>query len=156
MLKVYSSGVHDILREGGCMRVAVVGSRNLCVDISAYMPEDVTEIVSGGARGIDTVAGRWADQRNIPKVIFKPDYERYGRSAPIKRNKLIVEAVELVIAIWDGKSRGTLCQAAGETGKNLSYRATRAMRKVLQSLRNRALMYPTKKERRGTFYAHAV
>ncbi|MEA4969294.1 MAG: SLOG family protein [Candidatus Pelethousia sp.] len=89
------------------MRVAIVGSRNLMVDIAKYIPANTTEIVSGGARGVDTLAEHWADQNNIPKVIFKPDYKRHGRAAPIKRNVLIVEAADLVVAIWDGESRGT-------------------------------------------------
>ena len=89
------------------MRVAIVGSRDLSVDIEKYIPENTTEIVSGGARGIDTLAERWADQHNIPKLILKPDYDNYGRSAPIRRNKTIVSAADMVVAIWDGKSRGT-------------------------------------------------
>jgi len=89
------------------MRVAIVGSRDLSVDIEKYIPENTTEIVSGGARGIDTLAERWADQHNIPKVILKPDYDKYGRSAPIRRNETIVSAADLVVAVWDGKSRGT-------------------------------------------------
>lgn len=89
------------------MRVAIVGSRDLSVDIEKYIPENTTEIVSGGARGIDTLAERWADQHNIPKLILKPDYDKYGRSAPIRRNEIIVSAADLVVAVWDGKSRGT-------------------------------------------------
>ncbi len=89
------------------MRVAIVGSRDLSVDIEKYIPENTTEIVSGGARGIDTLAERWADQHNIPKLILKPDYDKYGRSAPIRRNETIVSASEFVVAIWNGKSRGT-------------------------------------------------
>lgn len=89
------------------MKVAIVGSRDLSVDIEKYIPENTTEIVSGGARGIDTLAERWADQHNIPKLILKPDYDKYGRSAPIRRNETIVSAADMVVAIWDGKSRGT-------------------------------------------------
>ena len=89
------------------MRVAIVGSRSLSVNIEKYIPEIITEIVPGGAKGIDTLAGRWADQRNIPTLILKPDYNTYGRVAPIRRNELIVEAADLVVAVWDGKSRGT-------------------------------------------------
>lgn len=89
------------------MRVAIVGSRNLHVDIEKYIPENTTELISGGARGIDTLAEQWADRNNIPKLIIKPDYNKYGRSAPIRRNRTIVEAADFVLAIWDGKSRGT-------------------------------------------------
>lgn len=89
------------------MRVAIVGSRDLSVDIEKYIPENTTEIVSGGARGIDTLAERWADQNDIPKLILKPNYDKYGRSAPIRRNEAIVQISDLVVAVWNGKSRGT-------------------------------------------------
>lgn len=89
------------------MRVAIVGSRNLSVDIGKYIPKNITALVSGGAKGIDTLAERWADRNNIPKLIIKPDYDTYGRSAPIRRNRTIVENADFVLAIWDGKSRGT-------------------------------------------------
>lgn len=90
------------------MRVAVIGSRNLHVEISKYMPENITEIVSGGVSGIDTLAEQWADIRHMPKLIIRADYTGdRGRAASLWRGKLIVEAAELVLAIWDGKSRGT-------------------------------------------------
>ncbi len=89
------------------MRIAMVGSRNLLVDIEKYIPENITELISGGAEGIDTLAEQWADRNNIPKLIIKPDYDKDGRSAPIRRNRIIVEAADLVLALWDGKSRGT-------------------------------------------------
>lgn len=89
------------------MRVAIVGSRNLLVDIEKYIPKNITELVSGGARGIDTLAEQWADRNNIPKLIIKPDYDKYGRSAPIRRNRTIVDTADFILAIWDGKSRGT-------------------------------------------------
>ena len=40
-------------------------------------------------------------------TVFLPDYERYGRSAPLVRNKDIVNYADTVIAFWDGVSRGT-------------------------------------------------
>ena len=89
------------------MRVAVVGSRSLNVDISKYIPDGTTEIISGGAKGIDTLAEKYADEHNIPKLIIKPEYEKYGIAAPLKRNEIIVDISDMVIAIWDGQSRGT-------------------------------------------------
>ena len=90
------------------MKVAIIGSRNLVnVEISKYIPENVTEIISGGAKGIDTLAEEWADKNGVPKTIIKPKYERYRRGAPLKRNEKIVERADLIIALWDGKSRGT-------------------------------------------------
>jgi hypothetical protein len=43
--------------------------------------EGVTELVSGGAPGVDTDAERWADQHEIPIKKFKPDWKQYGRGA---------------------------------------------------------------------------
>mgnify|MGYP002230952282 CR=1 FL=1 len=51
--------------------VAVIGSRNLYVDpLEKYLPEDVTEIVSGGAKGIDTCARKYAIEHHIKLTEF--------------------------------------------------------------------------------------
>lgn len=90
------------------MIVAVVGSRGLAVnDIQRYLPEGVTEIVSGGARGIDSCAKEYAEKHNIRLTEFLPEYKLYGRAAPIKRNIKIIDYADLVIALWDGRSKGT-------------------------------------------------
>lgn len=90
------------------MKVAVIGSRELRVDnLEKYLPEEVTEIVSGGARGIDTSAREYALKNNIKLKEFLPEYEKYGRSAPLKRNIQIIDYADMVLAFWNGKSRGT-------------------------------------------------
>ena len=90
------------------VRVAIVGSRGLSViNLGKYLPEGVTEIVSGGARGIDTCAREYAIAHGIKLTEFLPEYEKYGRSAPLKRNITIIENADLVLAFWDGTSRGT-------------------------------------------------
>ena len=89
------------------MKVAVIGSRNLSVDISLYIPDGVTSIISGGARGIDSLAERYAEQRGLCMQIIKPDYTMHGKRAPLLRNCLIIDESDVVVAIWDGKSRGT-------------------------------------------------
>lgn len=89
------------------MKVAIIGSRDLEVNIEQYIPYGTTIIISGGARGIDSLAEKYADENNIEKIVFKPNYEKYGRRAPLLRDKLIVDEAELIIAIWDGKSLGT-------------------------------------------------
>ena len=69
------------------MKVAVVGSRNLVVgDLSKYLPAETEEIVSGGARGIDSCAAEYAKSLGLKLTEFKPDYDRFGRGAPLKRN----------------------------------------------------------------------
>ena len=90
------------------MRVAVIGSRDLEVeDLEKYLPEETVEIVSGGARGIDACARRYALKRGLKLTEFFPDYEQFGKSAPLRRNITIIENSDLVLAFWDGASRGT-------------------------------------------------
>lgn len=90
------------------MKVAVIGSRGLRVaDLGKYLPEGTTEIISGGARGVDTSAREYALAHGLKLTEFLPEYDRYGRSAPLKRNLTIIENAELVLAFWDGSSRGT-------------------------------------------------
>lgn len=90
------------------MKVAVVGSRDIVIEnIGDYIPSECSEIVSGGAKGIDTCAKEYASNREIEYIEILPEYEKYGRSAPLKRNIEIIERVDLVIIFWDGKSKGT-------------------------------------------------
>ena len=90
------------------MKVAVVGSRNLTINnLGDYLPKDTTEIVSGGARGIDRCAREYAKSHNIQLTEFLPEYARYGRLAPLKRNLQIIRYADIVLAFWDGKSHGT-------------------------------------------------
>ena len=67
----------------------------------------MTEIVSGGAKGVDTTAREYATENGIKLTEFLPEYSRYKRGAPLKRNIQIAEYADKVLAFWDGKSRGT-------------------------------------------------
>lgn len=90
------------------MRVAVVGSRSLNVeDIGVYLPAGTTEIISGGAKGVDASVRRWAMRRGITLQEYLPDYRRWGRSAPLRRNDEILARADYVVICWDGSSRGT-------------------------------------------------
>lgn len=102
------------------MKVAIVGSRGLELrDFSPYLPEGVTEIVSGGAKGIDQCAEAFARERGVRLTEFKPNYARYGRGAPLKRNLEIVDYADLVLIFWDGVSRGSrfVAEACERVGK---------------------------------------
>ena len=101
------------------MKVAVIGSRSIfAIDIGMYI-SDGDEIVSGGAVGVDSCAAEYAKKNGLKLTVFLPQYERYGRAAPIARNKKIVDYADKIIAFWDGKSKGTLSviKYAEKTGK---------------------------------------
>lgn len=90
------------------MKVAIAGSRNIIVDdLQNYLPENTMEIVSGGAKGVDSSAKEFALKNNIPITEFLPDYKRYGRGAPLRRNQQIVDYADEIIIFWDGKSKGS-------------------------------------------------
>ena len=90
------------------MKLAIIGSRSCPpIEIEAYLKYIPDTIVSGGAKGADTYAREFAQKHNLQLIEFLPDYEKYGRGAPLVRNKLIVEECDCLIAFWDGKSRGT-------------------------------------------------
>ncbi len=97
------------------MNIAIVGGRDfndytlLKESILTYIDthEKPENIVSGGAKGADTLAAQFATEMGIPLLIFKPDYQRYGRGATLVRNTQIIENAEVVFAFWNGQSKGT-------------------------------------------------
>ena len=94
------------------MKLAIVGGRDfqdyeLMKQILEAYRNEVELVVSGGAKGTDALAERWAEENNIPTKVFYPDWKKYGRAAGPIRNKEIVSNAEFVIAFWNGTSRGT-------------------------------------------------
>nr|UDO47046.1 hypothetical protein [Pandoravirus massiliensis] len=102
------------------LRVAVIGGRDFadravlerCLDDLSASLGRPRAIVSGGATGADNLAAAYACSRGIPLVEFKPDYTacrtpRERRIAPLLRNEPIIKAADVVVAFWDGRSRGT-------------------------------------------------
>lgn len=105
------------------MRVVVCGSRewsdwSLLEAALSILPPG-SQVVHGGARGADRMAGSVAHRLGHFVAWMPADWERYGRSAGMRRNEQMLECVrpELVIAFWDGSSLGT---------KNTINRARRA------------------------------
>lgn len=101
------------------MDVAIVGIPELRRMIPHYFDYDkkyrLTEVVSGGANGIDKMGENWANAsfwglpgRPAPKLtIFEAEWEKYGsRAGPIRNSKMAVYADALLL-IWDGKSSGS-------------------------------------------------
>ena len=87
-------------------------------DLEHYLPEGVTEIVSGGAKGIDVCAKEYANSNGIKLTEFLPEYERYGRGAPFRLNMRIIDYADEVLAFWDGRSKGTKNVIEGCKNKN--------------------------------------
>ena len=63
-------------------------------------------VVSGGAKGADSLGEEYANANNIPTKIFLPDWDKYGKSAGMLRNSDIINEAEIVVAFWDGESKG--------------------------------------------------
>lgn len=90
------------------MKIAIIGSRSITMaNIDAYVSNN-DEIVSGGAAGVDSCAANYARRKGLKLTEFLPQYDKYGRAAPIVRNKEIVDYADKVVAFWDGRSKGTL------------------------------------------------
>ena len=105
------------------MRLLIVGSRSVSrVDLSDYVPDNVDLIITGGAKGVDSLAERYADENGISKLVLRPQYKRFGKGAPLVRNEKMVEIADSVLAIWNGTSRGTLftVEKAKSLGKEVT------------------------------------
>ena len=102
------------------MKLAIVGSRSITnIPLEDLIPPQCTEIVSGGAKGVDSCAAAYARANGLTLTEFLPEYARFGRAAPIKRNYRIVDYADKVVVFWDGQSKGTLSviKYAEKTGK---------------------------------------
>ncbi|CAB5221997.1 Mycobacteriophage D29, Gp61 [uncultured Caudovirales phage] len=67
----------------------------------------ITEVVSGGAAGVDTIGEWYALMNGIPVRQFKADWNKLGKKAGPIRNRQMAEYADVLLAVWDGKSRGT-------------------------------------------------
>lgn len=102
------------------MKLAIVGSREFPDEdfakteiIKILSKGNVHILVSGGAKGIDTLAEKGVDivkeiyKIDIEKEIYHANWSKHGKSAGYMRNKDIVANSDKVVAFWDGASRGT-------------------------------------------------
>jgi hypothetical protein len=108
------------------MKILICGGRNfsnyeyLMGAVDRYIktseedfPDNEIEIVSGGARGADTLAERYAKEKNLKLKVFPADWNAHGKKAGILRNEEMAHYLAVsadrceVIAFWDGSSRGT-------------------------------------------------
>lgn len=101
------------------MKVAIVGSRTVhdfnlleyyglgAIETMGFRIEDITEIISGGAEGVDYLAKLLSGKLRITCTEFFAQWEKYGKLAGFKRNQLIVDDCDCAIVVWDGQSNGT-------------------------------------------------
>lgn len=91
------------------MKIAVVGSRDFAnkrlmdAELRKLLP--IAQVISGGARGADSLAEQWARHNGIDVKVFLPDHKAY-RHPYHHRNRLIVEACDQLVAFWNGHSTG--------------------------------------------------
>lgn len=95
------------------MKVIIAGSRNIhdkwaVVEAVGATDWVIDEVVSGCAPGVDRLGEDWATTHNIPIKLFPADWDKYPRAAGIIRNNDMAHYADALIAIWDGKSKGTL------------------------------------------------
>ena len=94
------------------MKIVIAGSRTItdinilvkAIKLSGYEITSSDEIVSGGARGVDTLAEIYAKKKNIPIRIFKPDWDKYGKSAGVIRNYEMAKYCDIGIVIHNGSN----------------------------------------------------
>ena len=92
------------------MKIAVIGSRSFNnYDLLKQKLDTLPQftLISGGAKGADTLAERYADEKGYTKIIIKPDWSVYGRAAGVYRNQQMINLADEVVAFWSGTSKGT-------------------------------------------------
>ena len=108
---------------GGCRDFCDVAYIFRCLDeyIENLCDQDIT-FISGHCSGVDTAAEKYAELKGFKTLIFPAEWKKYGKAAGPIRNKQMVEAADVVIAFWDGRSRGTksLVVLAKKFGKALT------------------------------------
>lgn len=96
------------------MKLAVVGSTGFDnYDLLKIVIDELREIydihtiVSGGAKGADSLAEVYAHDHNLKMIVFPAEWDKYGRGAGFIRNNTIWDNSDLGVAFWDGQSKGT-------------------------------------------------
>jgi len=97
------------------MKVIIAGSRTItdyfeivtALTFADYTISNLTEVVSGTAKGVDQLGEMLAYRNHIPVKKFPADWDKYGKSAGYRRNADMAKYADSLIAIWDGQSKGT-------------------------------------------------
>lgn len=110
-------------------KVIIAGSRDfndydrLAERMDFYLQnQSAVEIVSGTARGADKLGENYAAESRLPVARFPAKWDLYGRSAGYKRNAVMADYADALVAFWDGASRGTKHMINLAKEKNLKVR----------------------------------
>jgi len=95
------------------VKTIIAGSRSITDSDAVYNAIEksgfpITEVVSGGAIGVDSIGEQWAAEHKIPIKHFLPQWRVYGKLAGMLRNTEMVAYASAAIVVWDGRSRGTM------------------------------------------------
>ena len=110
--------------QGGLMKLIIAGSRTftdyqkLC-QVLAPDRHRIAQVITGGARGADQLGYRWAWKHQVRHQLFRAEWERFGKSAGMRRNHQMAQAGDILVACWDGQSPGTahMIQCMEQLGK---------------------------------------
>lgn len=97
MAKVIIAGGRDIVDQSFV---------NSCIT-SILFEGGVSEVVCGGAKGVDTLGKQWAESMKIPVKMFPADWNKHGKAAGPIRNQEMSEYADVLVACWDKTSKGT-------------------------------------------------
>lgn len=89
------------------MKIAIIGSSTMTIDLESYIPTNVSLIILGGGKYIGEIAQKYAQKHNIQTYILLPNYAKDGKNATLIRNQLIVQQADFILAFWDGHSAST-------------------------------------------------
>ena len=106
------------------MKLLIAGSRTftdyqkLC-QVLAPDRHRIAQVLTGGARGADALGKRWAWSKQVPWKGFKADWERFGKSAGVRRNDQMAQAGDVLVVFGNTPSPGTahLIQCVRQRGK---------------------------------------
>ena len=94
------------------MKIIIAGSptftdyQHLC-QVLAPDRYRITQVITGGARGADQLGYRWAWKHAVKHQLFRAEWERFGKSAGVRRNYQMAQAGDVLVAFWDQKAPGT-------------------------------------------------
>lgn len=94
------------------MKTIIAGGRDfsnyqfLSESCKLFIPK-ITKVISGTAKGADQLGEKFAKENSIEILYFKPDWNKFGKSAGFIRNEEMAKNADMLIAFWDGKSKGT-------------------------------------------------